>query len=62
MWSVGVITYLLLCGVSPFAGETDAETLANVTVGEWDFDEEGFEDVSEDAKDFISNIIVKKQR
>ena len=30
MWSVGVITYILLSGFSPFMGDTDAETFNNI--------------------------------
>ena len=30
MWSVGVITYILLSGFSPFMGDTDAETFSNI--------------------------------
>ena len=32
MWSVGIITYILLTGVSPFKGKTDKETLENIQV------------------------------
>ncbi|CAG0923010.1 unnamed protein product, partial [Notodromas monacha] len=60
MWSVGVVTYVLLSGLSPFMGETDAETYANITRAEFDFDDESFSSISEDAKDFISGLLVKK--
>ncbi|KAJ2945229.1 hypothetical protein O0L34_g9300 [Tuta absoluta] len=59
MWSVGVICYVLLSGLSPFMGETDIETMANVTVAKYDFDDEAFTEISEDAKDFISKLLVK---
>ncbi|KAL0829716.1 hypothetical protein ABMA28_003214 [Loxostege sticticalis] len=59
MWSVGVICYVLLSGLSPFMGETDIETMANVTVAKYDFDDEAFNEISEDAKDFISKLLVK---
>ncbi|XP_014667690.1 PREDICTED: titin-like [Priapulus caudatus] len=62
MWSVGVIAYTLLSGLSPFAGETDQETLENVTKGEWDFDDEAFSNISEEGKDFITHLIEKAQR
>ncbi|XP_017579758.1 myosin light chain kinase 3 isoform X2 [Pygocentrus nattereri] len=58
MWSVGVITYMLLSGLSPFLGESDAETMNNILHGNWDFDAEAFENVSEEAKDFISRLLV----
>uniref|UniRef100_A0A8D2PRA8 Myosin light chain kinase 3 n=1 Tax=Zosterops lateralis melanops TaxID=1220523 RepID=A0A8D2PRA8_ZOSLA len=61
MWSVGVITYMLLSGLSPFLGETDAETMNYVVNCSWDFDAEAFEQVSEDAKDFISRLLVKEK-
>ncbi|TEA32821.1 hypothetical protein DBR06_SOUSAS4210146, partial [Sousa chinensis] len=62
MWSLGVITYMLLSGLSPFLGDDDTETLNNVLSGNWYFDEETFEAVSDEAKDFVSNLIVKNQR
>ncbi|XP_071792535.1 protein Obscurin-like isoform X2 [Asterias amurensis] len=61
MWSLGVICYVLLSGLSPFMGDTDAETLTNVTLGEWDFEDEAFDDVSDDAKDFIARLLVKNK-
>ncbi|CAL8094223.1 unnamed protein product [Orchesella dallaii] len=59
-WSVGVITYILLSGLSPFMGDNDNETFSNITRAEFDFDDEAFDKISEDAKDFISNLIVKR--
>ncbi|XP_026751732.1 myosin light chain kinase, smooth muscle-like isoform X2 [Galleria mellonella] len=59
MWSVGVICYVLLSGLSPFMGETDIETMANVTVAKYDFDDEAFNEISDEAKDFISKLLVK---
>ncbi|XP_055977527.1 myosin light chain kinase 2, skeletal/cardiac muscle-like [Sorex fumeus] len=61
MWSMGVITYMLLSGLSPFLGDDDTETLNNVLSANWYFDEETFEAVSEEAKDFVSHLIVKDQ-
>jgi len=62
MWSVGVITYVLLSGLSPFMGETDIQTMANVTLSNYDFDDECFEDVSECAQDFIRKLLKKDKR
>ncbi|XP_070569690.1 myosin light chain kinase, smooth muscle-like isoform X2 [Ptychodera flava] len=61
MWSVGVICYVLLSGLSPFMGDNDAETLTNVTAGEWDFEDESFDEISEDAKDFIEQLLIKRK-
>ncbi|XP_060064239.1 myosin light chain kinase, smooth muscle-like isoform X2 [Ylistrum balloti] len=57
IWSIGVICYVLLSGLSPFMGDTDAETLSNVTAGEFDFDDEAFEDISNHARDFIEKAL-----
>ncbi|XP_077299039.1 spaghetti-squash activator isoform X2 [Arctopsyche grandis] len=62
MWSIGVICYVLLSGLSPFMGETDVETMANVTVAKYDFDDEAFNEISEDAKDFIKKLLVKDKQ
>ena len=48
-----------LSGLSPFMGETDVETMANVTIAKYDFDDEAFNDVSDEAQDFISKLLVK---
>ncbi|XP_022374483.1 myosin light chain kinase 3 isoform X2 [Enhydra lutris kenyoni] len=61
MWSVGVITYMLLSGLSPFLGETDAETMNFIVNCSWDFDADTFEGLSEEAKDFVSHLLVKEK-
>ncbi|KFO76716.1 Death-associated protein kinase 1, partial [Cuculus canorus] len=59
MWSIGVITYILLSGASPFLGETKQETLANVSAVNYEFEEEFFSNTSVLAKDFIRRLLVK---
>lgn len=59
MWSVGVITYILLSGASPFLGDNKQETLANVSAVDYTFDEEFFSNTSVLAKDFIARLLVK---
>ncbi|XP_019470658.2 death-associated protein kinase 1-like [Meleagris gallopavo] len=59
MWSIGVITYILLSGASPFLGETKQETLANVSAVNYEFEEEFFSNTSALAKDFIRRLLVK---
>ncbi|XP_029686862.1 myosin light chain kinase 2, skeletal/cardiac muscle isoform X3 [Takifugu rubripes] len=58
MWSLGVITYMLLSGLSPFLGDDDNETLNNILAAKWNFDEPEFADTSEEAKDFISRMLI----
>lgn len=43
-------------------GGTDVETMANVTIGKYDFDDEAFAAVSKDALDFIGKLLVKDSR
>ncbi|XP_070619030.1 death-associated protein kinase 2 isoform X3 [Erythrolamprus reginae] len=62
LWSIGVITYILLSGASPFLGETKQETLANITAVNYEFDEEFFGHTSALAKDFIRKLLVKDTR
>lgn len=61
MWAVGVLAYVLLSGLSPFAGDNDIETLKNVKACDWDFDEEAFKNVSNEAKDFIRRLLIKNK-
>lgn len=61
MWSVGVICYVLLSGLSPFMGDNDAETFANITRADFDFDDEAFDAISQDAREFISALLVKRK-
>lgn len=58
MWSMGVITYTLLCGYSPFRSENLRDLLEECSSGSVVFHERYWKDVSSDAKDFIMHLIV----
>ena len=58
MWSVGVITYVLLSGRNPFRGINDRETLTNIREGLWQFDNEIWTHISEEGRDFITRLLV----
>ncbi|XP_029566808.1 myosin light chain kinase, smooth muscle isoform X3 [Salmo trutta] len=62
MWSIGVICYILVSGLSPFMGDNDNETLSNVTSATWDFEDDAFDEISDHAKDFITNLLKKDMR
>jgi death-associated protein kinase len=62
MWSIGVITYILLSGASPFLGDSKQETFANITNIDYSFDDEYFGHTSDLAKDFIARLFVKDVR
>lgn len=61
MWAVGVLAYVLLSGLSPFAGDNDIITLKNVKACNWEFDDEAFRNVSEQAKDFIRRLLTRNK-
>lgn len=54
--------FIRLSGLSPFMGDTDVETLSNVTRGDYDFDDEAFDEISDLAKDFIHKTIKLNQK
>lgn len=58
IWSIGVITYILLCGFPPFYGNTDQEIFEKILKAEYDFPSPDWDAVSDDAKQFIKQILV----
>jgi len=58
IWSIGVITYVLLCGFPPFYGENQKELFENIMKGNYDFPDPEWSGVSEDAKNFIKKMLV----
>ncbi|KAJ5089690.1 hypothetical protein N7532_008374 [Penicillium argentinense] len=57
MWSLGVITYTLLCGYSPFRSENLTDLIEECRGGRIIFHERYWKDVSQDAKDFILSLL-----
>ena len=51
-----------LSGMSPFLGEDDNETLVNVSSVDWDFEDEAFDEISNEAKDFIEGLLIEGPR
>ncbi|KAM6957613.1 serine/threonine kinase 17a like [Aplochiton taeniatus] len=62
MWSIGVLTYVMLTGESPFVGEDKQETYLNISQVNVDYSQETFEGVSPLAVDFIQSLLVKNPR
>ena len=58
MWSVGIITYILISGTSPFLGRDDRETLTKIRDGKWSFDDYFWRNISGEGKDFISKLLM----
>lgn len=59
VWSIGVITYILLCGYPPFYGDSDNEIFESVKIGRYDYPDPEWTDISQDAKDFIDKLLQK---
>jgi calcium/calmodulin-dependent protein kinase I len=57
MWSLGVITYTLLCGYSPFRSESMADLIEECQSGQVVFHDRYWKDVSSDAKEFIMHLL-----
>ena len=51
-----------MSGLSPFMGDNDSETLVSVTMAQWDFDDDTFDEISDDAKNYIEKLLVKDMR
>lgn len=62
MWSLGVITYTLLCGYSPFRSENLGDLVDECRSGKIIFHERYWRDVSRDAKVFILTLLQVEPR
>ena len=49
----------MLSGKVPFPGESNKEIIENVMRGEYHFEHDAFDNVSAEAKDLISRLLVK---
>ena len=57
MWSLGIITYTLLCGYAPFRSENIQDLIDECSACNVVFHERYWKDVSNDAKDFILKLL-----
>lgn len=58
MWAIGVITYILLGGYMPFDIRDKTRCRHCVRHGQFEFPDDYWSDVSGDAKNFISKLLV----
>jgi len=59
IWSIGVISYILLCGYPPFYGDSDTQIFESVRVGKFDFPSPEWDDISDSAKEFVISLLQK---
>ncbi|EMD41542.1 hypothetical protein CERSUDRAFT_110099 [Gelatoporia subvermispora B] len=57
IWSIGIITYVLLCGYSPFRSDDVKELVRETTEARVEFHERYWHNVSDEAKDFIKTLL-----
>jgi len=57
MWSLGVIVYILLGGYPPFIEQNQRELFRKIRKGQYEFHEEYWGAVSDEAKDLISSLL-----
>ncbi|XP_039121861.1 calcium-dependent protein kinase 28-like isoform X2 [Dioscorea cayenensis subsp. rotundata] len=62
VWSIGVITYILLCGKRPFWDRTEDGIFKEVLRNKPDFRRKPWPSISDSAKDFIQKLLVKDPR
>ena len=58
VWSIGVVTYILLCGYPPFWNDNQAKLLQLIAQGKFEFPAEDWADVTDNAKSFIRRMLV----
>jgi len=57
-WSIGVVTFILLSGTPPFYEEDNFALFEQIKACKYDFEVETWNNVSDEAKDFVSKILV----
>ncbi|KAJ0753449.1 putative protein kinase CAMK-CDPK family [Helianthus annuus] len=62
VWSIGVITYILLCGRRPFWDKTEDGIFKEVLRNKPDFRRKPWPSISTSAKDFVRKLLVKDPR
>ncbi|EJF59860.1 Pkinase-domain-containing protein [Dichomitus squalens LYAD-421 SS1] len=58
VWAMGVITYFLLCGYTPFDRDTQQQEMEAIIAGDYRFEpDEYWSNVSQTARDFVSECL-----
>ncbi|XP_060963526.1 CDPK-related kinase 4-like [Cannabis sativa] len=62
LWSIGVITYILLCGSRPFWARTESGIFRSVLRADPNFNDSPWPEVSPEGKDFVKRLLNKDHR
>lgn len=62
IWSIGVITYILLCGSRPFWARTESGIFRSVLRADPNFYDAPWPAVSAEAKDFVKKLLNRDHR
>jgi serine/threonine protein kinase len=57
LWSIGVITYILLCGFPPFYGEKVPDIFDKILAAQYDYPSEYWSHISTEATNFIDSLL-----
>jgi calcium/calmodulin-dependent protein kinase I len=58
MWAIGVITYFLLCGYTPFDRDTTMEEMQAIINADYSFEPAVYwQGVSQEARDFVNKLL-----
>ena len=57
-WSIGVVTFILLSGSPPFYQDDNFKLFEQIKACKYEFEEELWCNVSEEARDFVAKILV----
>jgi serine/threonine protein kinase len=57
LWSIGVITYILLCGFPPFYGEKVPDIFDKILAAQYDYPSEYWGHISTEATNFIDSLL-----
>jgi len=62
IWSIGIVTYILLCGYPPFNGGNDSEIQDSTRRGRLHFQGNAWLNKSDEAKDFVKCLLRRDPR
>jgi serine/threonine protein kinase len=57
LWAIGVITYFLLSGYTPFEGANNLEEMQAIITANYNYDDQCWDGISDDAKNFIDRCL-----